>query len=105
MYSVKNESSQSLTGGGEVSERQEHPPDLPPRVPGTTSPSSQQVEYAKNHILAFSLAVEYYHHRSHTVSYMLLYAFFITYNVYMCICVDFNYTILIRWGVSSLHRF
>ncbi|KAG0726037.1 SH2B adapter protein 2 [Chionoecetes opilio] len=42
MYSVKNESSQSLTGVGEVSERQEHPPDLPPRVPGTTSPSSQQ---------------------------------------------------------------
>ncbi|KAG7172388.1 SH2B adapter protein 2-like [Homarus americanus] len=47
MYSVKNESSQSLAatvGGGEVIERPEHPPDLPPRVPGTTSPSSQQVK-------------------------------------------------------------
>ncbi|XP_050699367.1 SH2B adapter protein 1-like isoform X2 [Eriocheir sinensis] len=42
MYSVKNESSQSLAGGGDIPERQEHPPDLPPRVPGTTSPSSQQ---------------------------------------------------------------
>ncbi|XP_045589707.1 SH2B adapter protein 1 isoform X2 [Procambarus clarkii] len=45
MYSVKNESSQSLTGtmgSGELVERPEHPPDLPPRVPGTTSPSSQQ---------------------------------------------------------------
>ncbi|XP_037773823.1 heat shock 70 kDa protein 2-like [Penaeus monodon] len=79
MYSVKNESSQSLSaavpggggggggsgggggggggsgggggggsgggsgGGGETAEaRPEHPPDLPPRIPGTTSPISQQ---------------------------------------------------------------
>ncbi|KAK8726801.1 hypothetical protein OTU49_010063, partial [Cherax quadricarinatus] len=37
MYSVKNESSQSLAatlGGGDLTERPEHPPDLPPRVPG-----------------------------------------------------------------------
>ncbi|KAK4292196.1 hypothetical protein Pmani_035016 [Petrolisthes manimaculis] len=47
MYSVKNESSLSLAATiGETGERLEHPPDLPPRVPGTTSPSPQQVSLA-----------------------------------------------------------
>ncbi|KAK7077075.1 signal transducer activity protein [Halocaridina rubra] len=43
LYSVKNESSQSLAGaaGGDVSDRAEHPPDLPPRISGATSPTSQ----------------------------------------------------------------
>nr|XP_027232347.1 SH2B adapter protein 2-like [Penaeus vannamei] len=46
MYSVKNESSQSLSAAVPAAEaveaRPEHPPDLPPRIPGTTSPISQQ---------------------------------------------------------------
>lgn len=51
MYSVKNESSLSLAAAiGETGERPEHPPDLPPRVPGTTSPSPQQVTMLANFI-------------------------------------------------------
>lgn len=50
MYSMKNESTQSLSGAtggvggtnGAVGEMVEHPPDLPPRVLGAQSPTNQQ---------------------------------------------------------------